>query len=82
MGHIAKKAWIIATKGINSNRERIRASVMEVLVAARVDTDVANHVAEQVLGTKSMAPFLDILRTPPPACARCPQPQDGLYLRD
>ena len=31
------------------------------MVAARADTDVvANHVAEKVLGTKSMAPFLDI----------------------
>ena len=50
MGHIAKKAWITATKGINNHRERIRASVMEVLVASRADTDVvANHVAEKVL---------------------------------
>ena len=47
-----------ATTGINNHREtcqgKICASVMKVLVAARVETHVvANHVAEKVLGTKS-----------------------------
>ena len=33
---------------------------MEVLADARATDVVANQVAEKVLGTKSMAPFLDI----------------------
>ena len=61
MREIAKRAWFTALKGINNHRDKIRVSVMEVLADARAATDVfANHVAEKVLGTKSMAPFLDM----------------------
>ena len=61
MCEITKRAWFTALKGINNHRDKIRVSVMEVLADARAATDVvANHVAEKVLGTKSMVPFLDM----------------------
>ena len=61
MREIANRAWFTALKGINNHRDKIHVSVMEVLADARAATDVvANHVAEKVLGTKSMAPFLDM----------------------
>ena len=57
MREIAKRAWFTALKGINKHRDKIRVNVMEVLADARAATDVvANHVAEKVLGTKSLAP--------------------------
>ena len=59
MREIAKRAWFTALKGINNHRDKIRVRVMKVLADARAATDVvANHVAEKVLGTKSMAPVL------------------------
>ena len=62
MREIAKRAWFTALKGINNHRDKIRVSVMEVLADARAATDVvANHVAGKVLGTKSIAPFLDMM---------------------
>ena len=61
MREIAKRAWFTALKGINNHRDKIRVSVMEVLEDALAATDVVvNHVAEKVLGTMSMAPFLDM----------------------
>ena len=47
-------------KGINNHRDKICVSVIEVLADARATEVVANQVAEKVLGTKSMAPFLDM----------------------
>ena len=47
-------------KDINNHQNKISNSVMEVLADARATDVVANQVAEKVLETKSMAPFLDI----------------------